>query len=147
MPLYNLKYIEQRKALIERVKFETRLGMTVEFKRYSPKRSGKQNRYSEVLFAFFASQYGETKEYIKQVMFKQYINPEIFKTEYVNKKTGVVRIAWKSTRDIPQDQFATAITKMRNYASMKCGIYLPEANEDLTHYENEIKKYEKEGWL
>lgn len=95
-----------------------------------------------VLFGFFAAEYGETMDYIKQEMFKKIVNPEIFKTEYANKVTGEVRVAWRSTSDLDTGELTIAIDRFRDYASKEAGIYLPEPNEEdfLKSCEIEIER-------
>jgi hypothetical protein len=114
----------------------------VELKRILPARSNQQNRYLHLLLSYFASEYGEMDSYVKQVMFKQIVNPEIFKTEFINFKTGEVRQDWKSTAELTTGELTTAIDRFRDYASNEAGIYLPEPNEDefLRFCEVEIER-------
>jgi hypothetical protein len=141
--IYNLKHIEQRKALIERVKFETRLGMTVEFKRYSPKRSGKQNRYLHLLLGLVAIDYCDTVEYVKTELYKRKYNRELYEYEVTNKDGK--RMALKSSSALSEQEMAVSIDRLRDGYMQDKGCYLPEANEDFTVYENEINKYKR--WL
>ncbi len=78
-------------------------------------------------------------------MFKQLVNPELFKTEHVNRKTGEVREAWKSTADLDTKQMTLAVDRFRNYASKEAGIYLPEADERefLENIEIEVERYKE----
>ena len=101
----------------------------VELKKINPVRSNQQNRYLHVLLGYFAVEYGEQLDYIKQVFFKELINPEIFKTEYTNPKTGEVRDSWRSTADLDTKELTLAIDRFRDYASKEAGIYLPEPND------------------
>ena len=52
-----------------------------------PKSLG-QNAYIHLVFAWVALNTGYTKEYVKQVLFKQIVNPQIFVIECVNEKNG-----------------------------------------------------------
>jgi len=114
----------------------------VELKKINPVRSNQQNRYLHVLLGYFAVEYGEQLDYIKQVFFKELINPEIFKTEYTNPKTGEVRDSWRSTADLDTKELTLAIDRFRDYASKEAGIYLPEPDEEqfLKSCEIEIEK-------
>lgn len=95
----------------------------------NPRRSISQNAYLHLCLTWFANEYGETPEYIKQVMFKQIVNSDIFKTEHINQKTGEIRDAWKSTSELDTAQSTQAIDRFRNYAAKEAGIYLPEPSD------------------
>ena len=111
---------------------------TFEITEKKSKRTYSQNNYIHLLFAWFALEYGETPEYVKQEIFKKLVNPQIFLTEYVNYKTGEVREAWRSTADLNTKEMTTAIDNFRDYASKEAGIYLPTP-DDLNSL-NEIER-------
>ena len=111
---------------------------TFEITEKKPKRTYSQNNYIHLLFAWFALEYGETPEYVKQEIFKKLVNPQIFLTEHVNYKTGEVREAWRSTADLNTKEMTTAIDNFRDYASKEAGIYLPTP-DDLNSL-NEIER-------
>ena len=111
---------------------------TFEITEKKPKRTYSQNNYIHLLFSWFALEYGETPEYVKQEIFKKLVNPQIFLTEYVNYKTGEVREAWRSTADLNTKEMTTAIDNFRDYASKEAGIYLPTP-DDLNSL-NEIER-------
>ena len=111
---------------------------TFEITEKKPKRTYSQNNYIHLLFAWFALEYGETPEYVKQDIFKKLVNPQIFLTEYVNYKTGEVRESWRSTADLNTKEMTTAIDNFRDYASKEAGIYLPTP-DDLNSL-NEIER-------
>lgn len=106
-----------------------------------PKRSISQNSYLHLILSWYAWEYGETVEYIKQEVFKKEINKDIFETEFINKKTGEIRTDWKSTSNLDRKQMTVAIDRFRNYASKEAGIYLPEPNDMamLQDIENKIR--------
>jgi hypothetical protein len=89
-----------------------------------------QLKYAHLIMGWFALEYGETLEYIKLEYFKKLVNKEIFEFEFTNRKTGEVRIEYKSCANISKDELRLAITRFRNYASKEAGIYLP-SSEDL----------------
>ena len=111
---------------------------TFEITEKKPKRTYSQNNYIHLLFAWFALEYGETPEYVKQDIFKKLVNPQIFLTEYVNYKTGEVRAAWRSTADLNTKEMTTAIDNFRDYASKEAGIYLPTPDDLISL--NEIER-------
>lgn len=102
---------------------------TFELTQKKPIRSLSQNNYLHLIISWFALEYGETLEYTKQVIFKRQINPDIFKTEYINKKTGEIREDWKSSADINSKEMTIAIERFRNYSSKIAGFYLPEPGD------------------
>lgn len=122
----------------ERLDYLIEKKKTFEITEKKPKRTYSQNNYIHLLFAWFALEYGETPEYVKQEIFKKLVNPQIFLTEYVNYKTGEVRAAWRSTADLNTKEMTTAIDNFRDYASKEAGIYLPTP-DDLNSL-NEIER-------
>jgi len=114
----------------------------VELRKILPIGTNQQKKYAHVLFAYFAIEYGETAEYIKQFFFKQVVNKEIFKTEHINTVTGVARVEWRSINDLDTKELTIAIDRFRDYASKEAGIYLPEPHEEefLRSCEVEISK-------
>jgi len=119
----------------------------IEIKEIRKKRSLAQNGYLQLLFMWFALEYGETKDYVKEEIFKRGINADIFRTEYVNPVTGNKRVNWKSTADLDTKEMSTCIDRFRDYASKEAGIFLPEpTNQDfLDHIQNEINRNKQ--WL
>lgn len=122
----------------ERFKWLISKGKTFELTEKRAKRSISQNNYLHLIIGWYAWDYGETFDYIKQKVFKKEVNREIFKTEYINRKTGEIRTDWRSTADLNTKEMTTAIDRFRDYASKEAGIYLPEPN-DLVHLQ-EIEK-------
>jgi|SRR5690606_31698207 len=132
-----------------RLEYLIEKGKTFEIIEKKPKRSLSQNNYLHLILSFFALEYGETLEYVKQEIFKKQVNREIFKTEYINPKTGEVREAWRSTSSLDTKEMTLAIDRFRNFSSKEAGIYLP-APEDMVYLneiEREIKKYNNQNYL
>lgn len=132
-----------------RLEYLIEKGKTFEIIEKKPKRSLSQNNYLHLILSFFALEYGETLEYVKQEIFKKQVNREIFKTEYINPKTGEVREAWRSTGSLDTKEMTLAIDRFRNFSSKEAGIYLP-APEDMVYLneiEREIKKYNNQNYL
>lgn len=111
------------------------------------KRTLQQNKYLHLLLGWFALEYGETLEYVKQKMFKVAVNPDIFETTYTNPKTGESRKDIRSTSNLSTVELTQAIDRFRNWSSNEAGIYLPEANEDKFLSEIEIELYKKREYL
>ena len=134
-----------------KVRFENlcKKGTTFELTERKPLRSIPQNRYLHALLVYFALEYGETMEYVKQEFFKAAVNPEIFKYERVNHKTGEVRQALRSSADLDTREMTIAIEKFRCWASKTAGIYLPEANEDqyMSQIMRDVEMYHNQLYL
>mgnify|MGYP003638903080 FL=1 len=102
-----------------------------------PVRSVSQNAYLHLIIGWFAIEYGETIDYVKRMMFKKLVNPEIFIFERENTKTGEKRKELRSTATLDSREMTNAIDRFRDYSSKEFGVYLPEAGE--IDFLNEIK--------
>ncbi|MCW0485107.1 recombination protein NinB [Riemerella anatipestifer] len=147
--IFDTSIEEYRQKAIDRMKSLLKKRAKIEILEKSRNRSLNQNSYLHLILGWYALEYGETLDYIKQEVFKKEVNKDIFKTEYVNEKTGEVRDAWKSTASITKTEMTTAIERFRNYSVQGLGLYLPEPN-DLTHLDeikNELEKHSNKIYL
>jgi len=146
-------FITSRKFDLHRAKARFEMlcakGATLELTEKKPLRSIPQNRYFHLILSWFALEYGETLEYVKREFFKSVVNPEIFKYERVNHKTGEVRQALRSSADLDTREMTIAIEKFRDWASKTAGIYLPEANEDqyMVQIMRDVEMYHNQLYL
>lgn len=140
---------DSRRKAIDRMKFLLDKNAKIELVEKSRIRSISQNNYLHLMLGWFALEYGETLEYTKQIIFKQWVNPDIFKTEFINHKTGEFREEWKSTKHLKKDEMTTAIDRFRAYSVKNLNLYLPEPS-DLTlleEIENELEKHSNKIYL
>ena len=100
----------------------------IELSEVKPQRSIKQNKYLHLLLGFFASEYGETIDYVKEQYFELAANRSIFVRERDDKLAGRVSYL-RSTRDLDKGEMQIAIERFRNWSSINAGIYLPSADE------------------
>jgi hypothetical protein len=145
--IYNLIHdIEKQKAR-ERLEWLISKEKRIDLTELRKTRSLPQNAYLHLLLSYFALEVGETMQFIKQDMFKRKVNPDIFKFERINPKSGKKRIEWKSTADLDTKQMTDAIDRFKNWSLKNTGIRLPEANEQqfLDHIQNEIDQNKQ--WL
>lgn len=107
-----------------------------------PMRSLRQNNYLHLILSWYALEYGETLEYIKQEIFKKDVNKDLFEFEFINHKTSEVRIEYRSTASLDTAKLTLAIERFRNFASKQAGIYLPEPKDliFLQEIQDEITK-------
>ena len=145
--IYNLKYKSDQDSAIERLQWLISNERRIVIKDIRNNRTLSQNAYMHLLLNYFAIEVGEELEFIKQDIFKEKVNPEIFVYERTNPKSGKKRKAIKSTSEIDTKEMATAIDRFKTWSVKKTGIRLPEAGEKefLDHIKNEIEKHKE--WL
>ncbi len=127
--IYKTTNIHHRNRAIERFKILLDKKATIELIEKKPKRTIRQNRYLHLILGWFAYEYGDSIEYVKQEIFKKIVNPVIFKTEFVNKKTGEIRDDYRSSASLDTRELTMAIEKFRDYSALEAGIYLPSPDE------------------
>jgi hypothetical protein len=140
--IYRLKNDFEKQNFITKVKSLIDKKKDVELIVINQKKSVPTNSYFHLIIGWFALEYGETIEYVKQSMIKKDICPEIFKFDYVNKKTGEIRESYRSFADLNQSESNYVIDKFRNYSSKEAGIYLPDKSDliNLHQIDIELKK-------
>lgn len=106
------------------------------------RRTIAQNSYCHLLLGYFASQTGDTLEWVKQKYFKQLCSPDLFVRERKDKYLGNVTFL-RSSADLTTEEMTVAIDRFRNWAAVEAGIYLPEATkaEELEALAMEVEKY------
>ena len=134
---YDLSKPLDRDRINERVKSLIEIEAFVELRKINEKRTLSQNSYLHLLFSWFAIEYGERVDFVKQYIFKRVVNKEIFLSEHINHKTGLIREDWKSTKDLDTAEMTLSIQRFRDYSSKQANIYLPEPNE--TEYLKQIE--------
>lgn len=102
----------------------------IELDKYSPKRSGRQNRFLYFCLAYFAHCYGCTEVESKEIYLKQFACPQIFERRLVDAK-GRSATWYRSTADLSKEEMSQAIRNFRAYASIN-GIEIPEATDDIS---------------
>lgn len=124
-----------------KVDIDKELGKRVRYERISQKRSLKINAYLHVLIGYFASEYGETKEYVKAEIYKKQSNLEMFAIEFENKKQGYKRAELRSSADLTDAEMALSIERFKIYSLKEAGILLPNSDqkEFLEHCLQEIE--------
>lgn len=129
---------------IEREQAETRFKYllskekTIEVKEVRKTRSVSQNAYLHLVLSAFGLEYGYTLDEVKQYIFKEHINSDLF---YNGEKHGLVVVKdWRSTADLNTKEMTTAIDRFLDY-SAKNGFRLPQP-EDLVwinQIQNEVE--------
>lgn len=138
-----------RKKAIDRVKYLLDKCAKFEVLEKKKKRTYNQNNYLHLILSWFSLELGYELEYTKQVIFKQFVNPEIFKHVFVSEKTGEEIEYFRSTSDLKTDEMSAAIERFRTYSEIKANIYLPTPKDTiyLEEIENQLEIYHNKIYL
>lgn len=98
---------------------------------YKKDRSNGQNRYywGVVLKAFYNSEIGYTAEEWHEIIKHKFLKE--WRTVKGKTKTEEIEIT-RSTTDLNTKEFEELMTKIRQWASIELGIWIPEPNEQPT---------------
>lgn len=107
-----------------------------------PKRSLSQNAYLHTLLGYFASQTGNTLDWVKQQYYKRLCNPDLFVGEKDDKLLGKVKYI-KSSTQLNTEEMNLSIERFRNWAASEAGIYLPEPTSaaEIAALQIEVERY------
>lgn len=117
-------------------------GKVVELTEKKQKRSLSQNSYLHLILSVYALETGLDLECTKQQIFKSIVNPETFKREAVNEKTGEVIEYYRSSAKLDKSEMTLCIDRFRHHASSELGIYLPEPSDlvAISQMEREVSR-------
>lgn len=103
----------------------------VEIKKKYPLRSLAQNKYFHVILTYWASVYGCNLDEAKVRFFKEVVNPDIFWSEYTNKR-GIKVKRLRSSSELTTTEMTLAIERFRNWSQCneELPLYLPAPHED-----------------
>jgi len=137
--LYNPEKPLDVKRAAERLKYFVEHNKVFELSAKKVPKTYPQIKYAHLIMSWFALEYGEQLKYIKLEYFKKLVNPQIFEYNFINRKTGEIRIEYRSTANLTKDELRIAIDRFRDYASKEAGIYLPEPKDLALLREIEIQ--------
>lgn len=141
--LYNLSNPLDANNARTRLEMLTKKGVIVEMTEKKQKRSLSQNSYLHLILGYFASQTGNTLEWVKQQYYKRLCNPDIYIAErydsILEKKVRYVR----SSASLTTDEMSLSIDRFRNWSAAEAGIYLPDAmsHAELAALQVEVERY------
>jgi hypothetical protein len=118
----------QIEAAIEKIKMFERKGYSFELKRVVPPRSNRQNRYLHLILSMVAFEIGERLELVKQYIFKELVNPQIFIVEKEVANIGKAKYI-KSTADLDTKEMTIAIDRFRDFASQTLEMFIPPPDD------------------
>ena len=141
--LYDLGNILDRNRFKSRCNALYQKGCTVELTEKTH-RTLRQNAYLYLILGWFALEYGETVEYVKEKYFKRLVNADLFIERKHDRYLGDVEVL-RSSRDLTKEQMSVAISRFKDWSLKEAGIRLPDANEDefLRAVEIELNKRQR----
>ncbi len=145
--LYDCKNDLDRASFLARAQLLADRKDVVEL-RTKRQRTLNQNAYLHTILGYFAAVYGEDVEYVKQVYFKQLVNPEIFVIgSSIDRFTGEKRIQCRSSASLTTEEMSVCIDRFRNWSSKEAEIYLPTAEEGIMLRQCEIEISKAQRYL
>lgn len=120
--IYNLAVDFDRERFKKRVNALFAKKVMVELQDIS-KRTYKQNSYLHLIISYFASQIGEKADVVKQVIYKQIVNKDMF----VRFRDDIPYL--RSVKDLTSDEMSMSITRFKSYCSEN-GVYIPDEGEE-----------------
>lgn len=140
--VYNLSNPLDVQNAKTRLELLVKRGCIIELTEKKQKRTLNQNAYLHLLLGYFASQTGNTLEWVKQQYYKKLCNPDIFIGEREDLFLGRVKYV-RSSADLRVDEMKLSIDRFRNWSASEAGIYLPEATSEaeLASLAIEVEKY------
>ena len=99
--LYNLSNPLDIQSARTRLELLIRRGVVAELKEKEVRRTLSQNAYLHLLLGYFASQTGNTLEWVKQQYYKRTCHPDIFIAEKYD-KTLQCNVKYISRRDVAE---------------------------------------------
>lgn len=140
--VYNLSNPLDVQNARTRLEMLVKRGCTIELSEKKAKRSLSQNRYLHLLLGYFASQTGNTLEWVKQQYYKKLCNPDLFIGEREDLFLGRVKYV-RSSSDLRTDEMNLSIERFRNWSAEEAGIYLPEATSEaeIAALQVEVERY------
>lgn len=92
------------------------------------KRSRKQNSYLHLILGWFACEYHDTLEYVKENYYKRLCNKDLFISIEDDPFCGKVERV-RSSSELTTEEMTLSIERFRNWSSAEAGIYLPSSDE------------------
>ena len=125
-----------------RLEFLIKRSCIAELTEKKQKRTLNQNSYLHLLLGYFASQTGNTLEWVKQQYYKKLCSPDIFIGEKDDPFLGRVKYV-RSSADLRTDEMNLTIERFRNWSASVAGIYLPEATNEaeIAALQVEVERY------
>ncbi len=140
--LYDLSSPLDVQSAKTRFEYLVKRGCIVEITEKKPKRTLSQNSYLHLLLGYFASQTGNTLDYVKWNYYKIACNPDIFIRKRKDEYIGEVEYL-RSSASLTTEEMSLSIDRFRNWSSATAGIFLPDATNEaaLAEMQIEVERY------
>lgn len=140
--LYDMKNPLDAQNAKTRLELLAKRGCIIELTEKRQKRSLSQNSYLHLLLGYFASQTGNTLDWVKRQYYKRLCNPDLFTGVRDDPYLGKVSYV-RSSSTLSTDEMTLSIERFRNWAASEAGIYLPEATNpaEIAALEVEVERY------
>jgi len=140
--IYNLSNPLDVQNAKTRLELLIKRACVIELTEKKAKRSLNQNAYLHLILGYFASQTGNTLEWVKQQYYKKLCNPDLFIGEREDRFLGRIKYV-RSSADLRTDEMNLSIERFRNWSAMEAGIYIPEpTNEaEIAALQVEVERY------
>lgn len=125
--LYDLSNPLQCESFKVKAEALAKKGVIVELTEKKQRRTNQQNAYLHTALSYFASEIGETMEYVKRNYFKVLCNKDLFVIDVEDKFLGKIKVL-RSSSDLDTAEMTTAIERWRNWAASE-GVYIPSPEE------------------
>lgn len=139
MAKYDLSNSLHNQQFLKRVEVLKDSKKLVELKEIKPIRSNQQNKYLHLIFGMVVMETGFTMEEVKQGLFKQVANKDMFVLNFKSNEGDYMIL--RSTADLDTAEMTKAIDRFRDYMGAQ-GYYIPAPNETewLQQIEAEISR-------
>lgn len=137
MSYFDARHEYQRKQGLKYLEYLNNKGARYDLTERKGKRSFPQQKYLEILIKKICVETNDPYCYVKQVLIKQIIAPDIFELSHKGHKI------YRSTADLDKREFTLIVERLRTWSELNIGLYLPEPNEReyLESLESEVQKY------
>ena len=140
--LYDLSSPFGAQSAKARLEYLIKKGCVIELTEKKARRSLSQNAYLHLLLGYFASQTGNTLDWVKRQYYKKTCNPDIFIGEREDPLLGRVRYI-RSSRDLRTDEMSLSIERFKHWSLTEAGICLPDATNEaaIKELQIEVERY------
>ncbi len=140
--LYDLRKPLDTQNARTRLDLLVKRGSVIELTEKKTKRSLSQNSYLHLALGYFASQTGNSLEWVKQQYYKKLCNPDLFIGERQDAYLGRVKYV-RSSSALTTDEMTLSIERFRNWSASEAGIYIPEptSEAEIAEMQIEVERY------
>ena len=141
--IYNLSSPLDQQSARTRLDLLIKRQVLIELSEKKPRRSISQNSYLHLLLGYFASQTGNTLEWVKEQYYKKWCNADIFVREKFDSLTNSPQRYLRSSAELTTEEMSLSIERFRNWSADTAGIYLPDAHSEaeIAALQVEVERY------